>query len=592
MGQFFKFLFASCLGVLLAIAAIIFIGGAVFSSFASRMNKAPSIKPNTVLHLSLNNALPELSNNISVSPLAGFEDLEAIGLQAMVDAIERAKEDDNIKGIFLEPSWSFSSGFSTAKSIRDAIEDFKDSGKFVVAHSGYYSQGQYYIASVADEIYANPMGYFFAQGFAVTGEFYKDLIDKLGVKVQVFYVGTFKGATEPYRRTNFSPENKLQLRQMINDYYDVFLDDVSRTRGLEKSTLKKAVDSYINSPELAMENGMIDKIDYRTSVIDRLKERAGLDKDDKLPMMSIESYNKSNPAKSNYKAKDRVAVVYAEGIIMDGKWSNGTVTDQQYVKDINKLAEDDRVKAIVLRVNSPGGSALASENIWNALQNVKANDKPLIVSMGDYAASGGYYIACPADSIFAEPNTLTGSIGIFSIVPAVGPAFDKSLGIDYDSVKTGPLAYDVTMPIFEMEPRVAEKWQRDTEEGYRTFLSRVADGRGMTPEEVDKVAQGRVWTGSTATELGLVDKVGNLDRAIASAVSMAEIDDYRVVSYPKVKDPVQQLIDEILNPTGMSRAVSKLEKDFPLLAPYYSAMMEIQKAKGPQAKMLIDVPFN
>ncbi|MEO0340936.1 MAG: signal peptide peptidase SppA [Bacteroidota bacterium] len=592
MGQFFKFLFASCLGVLLAIGAIIFIGGAIFSSFASNMNKAPAVKPNTVLHLTLNKPLPELTNNISVSPLAGFEDLEAIGLQSMVDAIERAKDDDNIKGIFIEPSLAFSAGFSTAKSIRDAIEDFGDSGKFVVAHSGFYTQGQYYVASAADEIYANPMGYFWTQGFSVTGEFYKDLIDKLGVKMQVFYVGTFKGATEPYRRTNFSPENKLQLRQMINDYYNVFLEDVARTRDLDKGTLKSAVDSYINSPELALENGMIDKIDYRTSVIDRLKERAGLDKDDKLPMMSIESYNKSNPAKTNYKIKDRVAVVYAEGTILDGKWANGTVTDRQYVKDINKLAEDDKVKAIVLRVNSPGGSALASENIWNALQNVKANDKPLIVSMGDYAASGGYYISCPADSIFAEPNTLTGSIGIFSIVPAVGPALDKMLGIDYDTVKTGPLAQDALTPIFELEPGIAKKWQKDTEDGYRTFLQRVADGRGMTPEEVDKVAQGRVWTGSKATTLGLVDKVGSLDRAIASAVSMAELDEYRVVTYPKVKDPVQQLIDEILNPAGMSRTVSKLEKDFPLLAPYYSAMIEIQKARGPQAKMMIDVPFN
>ena len=593
MGQFFKFLLASCLGVFLAIGAITGIGALILTSIAASAEKPVEVKPNSVLHLTFAEPIPEHTNNVNSSPFdSGFEDVTVLGLHDMVDAIERATEDDNIKGIFLEPSLMFSAGFTTARSIREAIEDFKDSGKFVMSHSGFYTQGQYYLCSAANEIYSNPMGYFEVRGFVAQRAFYKDMLDRLGVKMQIFYAGKFKSATEPYRRDDMSPESKQQLREMLADYYGVFLDDVSQSRDMDRADLKRIVDEFLaDTPENALENKLIDGIDYRENVIARMKERAGLDEDDKLPLVKLKDYNRSNPEKKNYKAKDRVAVVYAEGTIIDGKGQNGSTGDRKYVKDIRKLAKDDRVKAIVLRVNSPGGSALASENIWNAINLAKDNDKKVVVSMGDYAASGGYYIACNADSIFAQVNTLTGSIGIFRTIPVVGGATKKHLGISYDSVLTSPLAMPLNVT-YEMSEAEKRKMQASTEQGYQEFLKRVAEGRDMTIDEVHKIAQGRVWTGQKAVKNGLVDRIGDLEDALASAANLAELDEYRIVEYPKVKDPLQQLIEDLMNPgSSVLKSEKILQKEFPSVAPYYKLLKEVEQAKGPQARMMVKVPF-
>ncbi|HKK75612.1 MAG TPA: signal peptide peptidase SppA [Saprospiraceae bacterium] len=593
MSQFFKFLFASCLGFLLAIGGIILIGTIVFTSIAANTDKPKKIEPNSVIHLTFEDPVPELTNNVQISPFtSNFEDPSILGLQAMIDAIERAKDDDDIKGIYIEPSLTMSSGFTTAREIREALVDFRESGKFIYAHSGFYMQPQYYMSSVADRIYGNPTGYFEAKGFAASSPFFEDMLNRLGAKVQVFYAGKFKSATEPFRRQDYSPENKLQLRQILNQRYDAFLDDIATSRGMDKSEVKRIVDEYLaDSPENAEQQGLLDGVKYREEVIDEIKGRLGLDEEDDLPMVSLKAYNKSNPAKSNYGADHRIAVVYAEGSVLDGKGDNGTIGDRKYVKDINKLAEDDRVKAIVLRVNSPGGSALASENIWNALRGAKAEGKPIVVSMGDYAASGGYYISAPADSILAEPNTLTGSIGVFRVIPAVEGAMKKKLGIDYDSVKTGPFAMPLNLT-FEMTEAEKRKMQANTEATYQIFLNRVAEGRNMPVEEVHKIAQGRVWTGRDALEVGLVDKIGDLDDAMATAARMADVDEYRVITYPKIKDPLQQFLEDIMDSGSIEARMSKaLKAKYPELATYHDVLMDLHQSKGVQARTLVEVPF-
>lgn len=594
MGQFFKFLFASCLGVILAIGAILGIGALVFTSIAAKSEQPKSVKPNTVLHLTLKDPIPELTNNVNVSPFeTGFEDSNILGLQDMIDALERAKEDDNIKGVFIEPSLMFSAGFTSAKELRDALADFKSDGKFIYAHAGFFTQGLYYISSVADKVYANPMGYFDVRGFAASSAFYQDMFNRLGMKVEVFYAGKYKSATEPLRRKDYSPESKEQTRALLNEIYDIFLTDIADSRDLDKSDLKQTVDQFLaDSPENALAVKLVDGIDYKENVLNEIKERVGLEESDKLPMISLKDYNKSNPASSNYKAKDRIAIIYAEGTILDGKATNGTVGDAKYVKDINRLADDDRVKAIVLRVNSPGGSALASENIWNALINAKTEGKPIIVSMGDYAASGGYYIAAPADEIFAEKSTITGSIGVFRTIPILGPGLKKTLGIDHDSIKTGPFAMPLNIT-FEMTEAEKRKMQQNTEQSYAFFLKRVAEGRGMTVDEVHKVAQGRVWTGADALEVGLVDKIGGLDQALEAAAEKADLDDYRTVVYPKVKDPLQQLLEDLMADGGFAAMNTKklIAKEFPDLAPHYETLKQIQESKGPQARMSVYIPF-
>jgi protease-4 len=593
MSQFFKFLFASCLGFLLAIGGIILIGTIVFSSIAANADKPKKVEPNSVLHLTFADQVPELTNNAQISPFgSNFEDPGVLGLQDMIDAIERAQEDDDIKGIFIEPSLYMSMGFTTAREIREALVDFRESGKFIYAHAGFFMQPQYYMSSVADQVYGNPTGYFEAKGFAASSPFFEDMLNRLGAKVQVFYAGKFKSATEPFRRRDYSPENKTQLRQILNQRYDAFLTDIAASREMDKAALKAIVDQFLaDSPENAVTQNLLDGLKYREEVILEIKGRVGLDEDEDLPLVTLKSYNRSNPKSSDYSIKDRIAVVYAEGSVLDGKGENGTIGDRKYVKDINKLADDDRVKAIVLRVNSPGGSALASENIWNALQGAKAAGKPIVVSMGDYAASGGYYISAPADSILAEPNTLTGSIGVFRVIPSIGGAMKKQLGVDFDSVKTGPFALPLNVS-FEMTEAEKRKMQANTEATYQIFLDRVAKGRNMPVEEVHKIAQGRVWTGQAAVEIGLVDKLGDLDDAMVTAARMAGLEEYRTVTYPKIKDPLQQFLEDLMEGNSFEAKMSKvLKAQYPELATYHDVLIDLQQTKGVQARSLVEVPF-
>jgi len=593
MGQFFKFLFASCLGVLLAIGVLIGIGGLIFASFANQASKPKDISANSVLRLTFEDPIPELTNNIEPDPFTtNFQDSDVLGLHDITATIRQAAEDDNIKGILLEPGLTYNSGFSTTRALRDALEDFADSGKFVISHSKFYLLKTYYLASAGTEVHVNPAGIMEVRGFSAEVPFYKDMLDRLEVDPQVFYSGKFKSATEPFRRNDMSPENREQVREYLTDYYDIFLDDVSRTRTIDRAELKRTINQYLaGNPEEALRYKLVDGVSYRTEVEDRMRELIGLDEDESVKTFSLKDYYRSNPPDRNYRARDKVAVIYAEGTIVDGEGANGSVGDQRYIKTIQKVAKDDRVQAIVLRVNSPGGSALASENIWHALTEARESGKPLVVSMGDYAASGGYYISAPADSIFAQPNTLTGSIGVFRIMPNLSQTFGEELGIDWDSVKVSDRAIGYSL-FFDLTQAEQEYVQRETDAAYELFLSRVAEGRGMTRDDVHEVAQGRVWTGQRALDKGLVDKPGDLQRAITSAVKMAELEDYRIVNYPQVKDPFTQLLEEFMGADANVKAKWLMKSQFPRLYPHYKTATELRDMHGVQARMPFEPSWN
>jgi len=590
MGQFFKFLFASCLGILLAFALLFGIGALVVGRIASQADQPKEVKANTVLHLKLNQPIPEQTNNVEIDPF-NLEREDVLGLNAMVNSIERAKSDDDIKGVFIEADQLNGAGMASASVIRDALVDFKASGKFVIAYAKYYSQGAYYLASTADSLYVNPLGLVDFRGPSAQIPFFKDLLDKVGLNMQVFYAGKFKGATEPYRFNEMSKENRMQIRTYLSDIYEVMLQDLSASRGLSVKELRRLADEYTGiNPKDAVAAGMVDGAAHRDIALDALRNRLGLEEEEDIKMIGIADYNNSNPVDKDYTIKDKIAVIYAEGGIVDGKGGIGTIGDKKYVKYIQEARRDDGVKAIVLRVNSPGGSAMASENIWRELTLAKEAGKPVVVSMGDYAASGGYYISAPADSIFAEPNTLTGSIGVFLLIPDASELMEDKLGIHFDTVKTGDLSVGIN-PLFPLSPEESRIMQNRTERMYETFLERVSEGRGMSRDSVHAIAQGRVWTGKAAIDVGLVDALGGMEQALSSAASLAELEEYRITEYPKVKDPFQQLLEEFMGEESV-QAERVLQSEMGEWYPMYQHYKQIRDSRGAQARLPFVVPFN
>ncbi|MDP4581680.1 MAG: signal peptide peptidase SppA [Saprospiraceae bacterium] len=592
MLHFFRTLFASCLGTILALVAILLIGIAIAASFASEGNTPPELKPNTILRLTFNESIPELTNNAELDPFQSIKGDDLLGLHEIIATIENAKNDSRIKGIFLDMEMPSFSGYATVKSLRDALVSFKKSGKFIVAHSKFYMQSDYYLASVADKVYANPVGIFEVRGMVAEVPFYKNLLDKLGVKMQIYYAGKFKGATEPYRLTQLSTENKFQYRELLHDFYSTFLNDVATSRKLSPSQVADIVGNYkADSPENAKIHGLVDEVIYRQDVMDIFRKKLGFKENEKIPFVSLAGYHKANAPSKNYSADDKIAVIYAEGTIADGKSTPGNIGDLSYIKDIEKVSGDDRVKAVVLRVNSPGGSALASENIWYALKKLKKTGKPLVVSMGNYAASGGYYIACLADSILAEENTVTGSIGVFRIIPSVGGLLEDKVGVTFDTVKTGKYSQGLTV-FFDIGEDEGRIMQKQVDFMYETFLKRVSDGRKLSRNAVDAIAQGRVWSGSDAIPIGLVDKIGNLQDAIKVAAKMSKSSDYRITEYPQVKNSVEQLFEDFMNPNDTETAIKRMSAEFPSWRPYLMDLHELRSAKGIQARMLSRVPVH
>ncbi len=544
MKEFFKFVFASMLGFILSFFVVCLLLILAVTAMVSSAAKDGKVIPsaNSIMHVSLDYPIKERTDKNPFSELnfMGFENKKTLGLNEILEAIKEAESDDHIKGIYLDAS-SLASGFASIEEIRNALLDFKKSGKFILAYSEVYSQGAYYLATAADKIYVNPEGMIDFRGLSSEIMFFKGALDKLEIEAQIIKVGTYKSAVEPFILDKMSDANKVQVNSFLGSMYDHFISEVSKSRKIPKSVLLNVADSAkIRSPKDALVYKMIDGLKYKDEVLDELKTRLDIDKKKDLKSVSIEEYSPSND-ETEEASSNRIAIIYANGEIMSGEGNDETIGSERISRAIRKARTDDKVKAIVLRVNSPGGSALASDVIWRETILAK-KVKPVIVSMGDLAASGGYYIACAADTIFAQPNTITGSIGVFGIIPNMQKFFKNKLGITFDGVKTSKFADlgTVSRPLSDAEKMI---FQNEVNKTYDTFTKKVADGRKKSQSYIDSIGQGRVWSGKEALANGLVDKLGNIDDAIASAARKAKIKDYKLVSYPAQVDPLKSLFD-------------------------------------------------
>ena len=540
MKDFLKFTLATVTGIIISSVVLFFISILVVFSMVSSSESETQVRKNSVMMLDLNGTLTERSQENPLDFLMK-EDYKTYGLDDILSSIRKAKENEDIKGIYIQAT-SLGAGFASLEEIRDALKDFKESGKFIVAYGDTYTQNLYYLSSVADKVLLNPQGMLEWRGLAATPMFFKDLLEKIGVEMQIFKVGTYKSAVEPFISTEMSPANREQVNVYLSSIWGQITSSVAESRNLSVEALNKEADRMLMfyPAEESVKNGLVDTLIYKNDVRDYLKNMVGIDKDDNMPVLGIQDMINVKKNVPRDKSGNVIAVYYAYGEI-DGGSSASTdegINSEKVIKDLRKLKEN--VKAVVLRVNSPGGSAYGSEQIWYAVNQLK-KEKPVIVSMGDYAASGGYYIACNADTIVAEPTTLTGSIGIFGMMPNAKGLTEK-LGVNFDVVKTNPYADfgNLTRPMNDGEKGLMQMY---VNKGYELFLTRCSDGRGISMEELDKIAQGRVWTGSTAKELGLVDELGGLDKALEIAIAKAGVDAYTVMNYPKKEGFLESLMN-------------------------------------------------
>lgn len=575
MKEFFKMMFASTLGVIIAGVILSILSFMMIVGMAASLGGEPKflLQKDTVLELNLDGVINDRESTANpFGMLIGGGSTQSYGLNDIVSSIEKSKDNDKIKGIYLKTG-STATGFATLEPIRKALIDFKESGKFIVAYGETISQRSYYVASVADKIFMNPSGTFEFLGLGSSQQYNKNVFEKWGVEMQVFKVGTYKSAVEPYIQDKMSDANREQVTAYLGDIWNHMLTGISESRNISIENLNAYADECLifSAEERIVETGLIDGLKYGTEVDAYLKELVGQKEDDKLNLASVKDLKTVEDADKKKKpAKEKIAILYAEGDIVGDNQAtpfntSGHITAKQYVDELNKLKDDKNVKAVVFRVNSPGGSAYASEQIWNAVKELK-KVKPIVVSMGDYAASGGYYISCVASKIFAEPTTITGSIGIFGLIPS-GEQLAKKMGAAYDGVATNKHSLfggnTLSIPFVGIGLLPARKFNNEEslimqayiERGYDLFLSRCAEGRNMTKEAIDHIGQGRVWTGNQALERGLVDAIGGIDDAINAAAELADLGDYKTQEYPVQKDFFTQLLEE--SKSGMGTRLSK-----------------------------------
>ncbi|MQP51777.1 MULTISPECIES: signal peptide peptidase SppA [unclassified Flavobacterium] len=562
---------------------IFFFGIIIIGAIAGSGDDTVSVKKNSVIELDLSKVSLDYAGKTNYKDFNYFE-AHHDGVTDILNAIEAAKNDNKIKGISILNNQS-QLGLAQSKAVRDKLDEFKKSGKFVYSYSNGYSQGEYYLNSVADQVYLNPMGEIDFKGLSAEILYMKELQEKAGVKMEVIRHGKFKSAVEPYLAQEMSPENREQMTVLLNSVWNTIVTDISKSRKLSIAQLDAIANSLgARTPELALANKLIDKIAYEDEYHDAIRAKLKLDKKEKYDIVSITDYaQKAASTVEDYSKEDIIAVIYAQGEIAGGEGDVNIIGEGSINRSLKEAREDDDVKAIVLRVNSPGGSALTSELIWREIEITK-KVKPVVVSMGNYAASGGYYIAANADRIFAEPNTITGSIGVFGMLPNMSQ-LSKNIGINAEQVKTHENAsgYSIFEPIDEnFKGFVLES----IEKTYATFLKRVADGRKMTTEQVDVIAQGRVWTGIDAHKLGLVDEIGGLDAAIKYAAKLGKTNSYRTENFPEYEKSFE---DMLANFTGMAMFKTKEqllkeqigEEGFQML----EQIKRVKSRKGIQAMM-------
>ena len=583
MKDFFKFTLATITGIILTSIVMFVISIIVVFSMLSSTETETVVKKNSIMMLDLNGSLVERTSDNIFKELFDKED-STYGLDDILASIKKAKENDDIKGIYIQAT-SLNANFASLQEIRDALNDFKKSGKFIVAYSDNYTQGMYYLSSVANKVLLNPKGAIEWRGLAYQPLFLKGLLEKLGIEMQVFRVGTYKAAVERFSATEMSPANREQVTAYITSIWNEIITDVAASRKISVDSLNNYANRMLMfyPAEQTVKSGMADTLIYKNDVRDYLKQLVKIDKDDDLAVLGLDEMINVKKNTPKDKSGNIIAVYYAFGEIDGGSSSTDEdgIISNEVIKDLRKLKEDKDVKAVVLRVNSPGGSAFGSEQIWEAVCQLK-KEKPVIVSMGDYAASGGYYISCAADTIVAEPTTLTGSIGIFGLIPNAKGLTDK-LGLSFDVVKTHKFA-DFGNIMRGMNTDEQTLLQMYINQGYDLFVSRCAEGRKMSKNEIEKIAEGRVWTGEAAKKIGLVDLLGGIDKALEIAVKKAKVEGYTVVGYPDRKNVLQ----ELLNSKPGNYIESRMLKS--QLGDYYngfSMLKNLEKADFMQAR----VPF-
>ncbi len=585
MKQFFKFMFASMLGVILSFFILFFIFLFIVSGIVSMKNdEVTVVESNSLLELTFDNPIQERT---SKNPFEGlrFPSLRSeqdLGLNDVLKNIEKAKTDDHIRGIFLNLS-TLQAGISTIEEIRNALLDFKYSHKFIYAYSESYTQGTYYLASVADKIYLNPQGNLDFKGLHTELAFFKGALEKLEVEPEIIRHGKFKSAVEPFINDKMSPENRAQIAALQHSVWKQFVDDISASRKISSDELVSIADELqARTPEDALRLKMIDKISYFDEVQSDLKKFLGIGEKEKIKLIALKKYNRTTGTAKSLSAK-KIALIYAVGTIGSGEGDDESIGSDRISQALRKARTDSSIKAIVLRVNSPGGSALASDVIWREMALAKKT-KPVVVSMGDVAASGGYYISCVADTIVAEPNTITGSIGVFGLLFNTQNLFNHKLGITFDTVKTNKFADlgSMTRPLNAAEKEII---QQQVERIYDTFLSHVSEGRKMSKADVDSIGQGRVWSGTDAKRLGLVDVLGGVDKAIEIAAGMAKLDSYRTISLPEQKDFFQRLVEDFSTETSADIAKKQLGESYK----YYRQVQSLLKMQGIQARLPFEI---
>ncbi|KAA6338252.1 Protease 4 [termite gut metagenome] len=543
MKNFLKFTLATITGIIVASIIFFFIGVVVFFGIVSSGESETIVKKNSIVMLDLNGELVEHVTNNSLGVILGNREFNAYGLDDILSSIKKAKANEDIKGIYLQAT-DLSASYASLLEIRNALADFRTTGKFIIAYGDYYTQKLYYLSSVADKVLLNPRGAVEWKGLAAKPMFFKDLLQNIGVEMQVFKVGSYKSAVEPYISTEMSVENRKQVTEYVTAIWDQLVDDVSTSRNISADTLNVYADRMLTyyPTEEFVKCGLVDTLIYKNDVHDYLKNYMQIGEDEPLAVLGLKETINIQKNIPKDKSGNIVAVYYAFGAIDDIGITYGEegITSEKVIKDLRKLKEDEDVKAVVLRINSLGGSAYGSEQIWYAINELK-KEKPVVVSMGDYAASGGYYISCPADCIVAQPTTLTGSIGIFGVIPNAEKLANK-VGIKFDVVKTNKYSDfgSLNRPLNTGEQVLM---QMMINQGYDIFLTRCAEGRNISKEGVDAIAQGRVWTGAKAKELGLVDELGGIDKALEIAIQKADIEHYTILVYPEKKGFLSSLLE-------------------------------------------------
>ena len=587
MKDFMKYVLATVVGlfvfgIIMAVFGLMSIVGMVASGEATQ-----SAGKNSVLVLNLNTSINEQGDDNMLASFMGGGS-PATGLNDILSAIKKATVNDNIKGIYIEAG-QMSAGFASAQEIRNALKDFKESGKWIVAYADNYTQGSYYLASVADKVFLNPKGDFDWRGLASQPMYMKDLYEKVGIKFQVVKVGTYKSATEMYTETKMSEANREQVTAYVNGLWQNICNAVAESRNLNVDSLNAYADKMLDfeDPEKIVAYGLVDSLIYADQVKVEVKKMLEIDNDKTISQLSVADMKNVKGKKNK---GEKIAVYYAYGDIVQNAGNNFYQQGHQIVgtditADLEKLANDDEVKAVVVRVNSPGGDAYASEQIWHAITNIKEK-KPVVISMGDYAASGGYYMSCPASWIVAQPTTLTGSIGIFGVFPDFSELVTKKLGVHFDEVKTNKNSGFGNLMARPFNAEETASLQTYINRGYELFRQRVAEGRNIPVDEVEKIAQGRVWIGQDAIDIKLVDQLASLDDAIAKAAELAGLEEYYTSAYPGAKGMLEQLLSSASGARGnyLDEQMKAMLGDF--YQPYV-----IMKSAEEQPVMQARVPF-